>query len=197
MNFLAHLYLSANDDNLMIGNFIADAVKGKQIEKFSNEIKKGIYLHRDIDKFTDVHPIFKSSCSRLNGKYRKYSCVIVDMFYDHFLAKNWKEYSEENLNSFVSKAYSLLLRNYFILPAKSRRILPFMILQNWLVNYANFNGLQWSFEGMARRTKFNSGMEYVIYDLKKNYKKYEKEFKEFFFEIIKHTHELNLNYIII
>lgn len=193
MNFLAHLYLSDNYEHLMLGNFIADAVKGKQIENFSDEIKEGIYLHREIDKFTDSHPIFKSSCQRLNEKYHKFSGVIVDMFYDHFLAKNWNDYSNESLNSFVAKTYSLLLRNYFVIPAKSKRILPFMILQNWLANYANFKGLQWSFEGMARRTKFNSGMENVIYDLKKDYEKYEKEFKDFFPEIISFTKELNKN----
>ena len=180
MNFLAHLYLSDDDDNLMLGNFIADAVKGKQIDKFSNEIKKGIYLHREIDKFTDVHPIFKASCARLNEKYHKYSSVIVDMYYDHFLAKNWSDYSKSSLNSFVSNSYSILLRNYFILPAKSKRILPFIILQNWLVNYSNFEGLQKSFDGMARRAKFNSGMENAICDLKADYISYENEFKDFF-----------------
>ena len=93
MNFLAHLYLSGDNEDLIIGNFIADMVKGRQIENFQEEVVKGIELHRKIDYFTDNHAIVDQSKRRLRNKYRLYSGVIVDMFYDHYLAANWSEYS--------------------------------------------------------------------------------------------------------
>ena len=117
--------------------------------------------------------------------------MIVDIFYDHFLAANWHNYSDVKIEEFVSKAYGILIKNILILPKRSKRILPFMITQNWLVNYANFKGLQRVFNGMSRRTPFNSGMENAVKDLKKDYELYEKEFSEFFPEIIEYVNLIN------
>ncbi len=94
MNFLAHIYLSGNDTDLIIGNFIADGIKGKKYKKFSPGIQKGILLHREIDTFTDAHPIVRQSTKRLHKNYGHYSGIIVDILYDHFLAKNWSRYSD-------------------------------------------------------------------------------------------------------
>ena len=92
MNFLAHIYLSGDDPNIQLGNFIGDFVKGRNlVEQFGHEIAKGIELHRAIDEFTDKHPIVKLSKVRLREKYRHYAPVIVDIFYDHYLAKNWEK----------------------------------------------------------------------------------------------------------
>ncbi len=184
MNFLAHLYLSPEDEHITLGNFIADAVKGKDFDKYNDKIKDGILLHRAIDKYTDQHPVFRRSAQKLNGKYKKYSAVIIDIYYDHFLARNWEDYSKTDLVDFVSGAYKILIKNYFLLPKKSKRILPFMIAQNWLVGYANLVDLQRVFNGMARRTTFDSGMENALTDLKNNYTVFENDFREFFPELI-------------
>jgi len=184
MNFLAHYFLSPEDDQIALGNFIADAVKGKKFEKYNDKIKNGILLHREIDNYTDKHLVFRRSTQILNSKYKKYSGVIIDIYYDHFLAKNWKDYSKTDLVDFVSQAYKILIKNYFILPKKIKRILPFMIAQNWLVGYANLNDLQRVFNGMARRTTFDSGMENAIFDLKNNYTTFENDFREFFPDLI-------------
>jgi len=189
MNFLAHIYLSGNNEDLIFGNFIADAVKGKAVENYRMSIQEGIRLHRDIDNFTDKHHIFKKSRQRLMDKYHKFSGVIVDMYYDHFLAANWQEYSTENLDIFVDNAYKILKRNFFLLPSRYKMILPFMISSNWLVNYAQFNRLQNNFERMAKRTTFESGMENAVFDLKKDYNQYNQEFREFFPEIIRFVNE--------
>ncbi len=184
MNFLAHIYLSGKNEDLMFGNFIADAIKGKAIGNYSKSIQEGIRLHREIDNFTDNHHIFKKSRKRLMDKYHKFSGVIVDMYYDHFLAVNWKEYSTEDLDVFVDKTYKILKRKFFLLPSRYKMILPFMIGNNWLVNYSNFNKLQNNFENIAKRTTFESGMENAIVDLKKDYDQYSQEFTEFFPDII-------------
>ncbi|TVQ90650.1 MAG: DUF479 domain-containing protein [Bacteroidetes bacterium] len=184
MNFLAHIYLSGKDENLILGNFIADMVKGRQIEKYSPEVIKGIRLHRKIDEFTDTHPFVARSKDRIRKKYRHYSGVVVDMFYDHFLALNWTDYCDESLETFVQNAYNVLLKNYIILPRRAKFILPIMMGSNWLVNYGDLKSLQRHMEGMARRTSFNSGMEEAVTDLKKHYKEFGQDFAEFFPELV-------------
>ncbi len=185
MNFLAHIYLSGNNEDIMFGSFIADAVKGKAIENYNATIQQGIHLHREIDQFTDNHHIFKQSKNRLRSRYHKFSGVIVDMYYDHFLASTWQEYSDEKIEVFVDKAYKILKRNFFLLPSRYKQILPFMIAKNWLVNYSKFKPLQNNFENMAKRTSFESGMENAVTDLKRDYDQYKQEFEEFFPEIIR------------
>jgi acyl carrier protein phosphodiesterase len=188
MNFLAHIYLSGKDENLILGNFIADMVKGRQIELFSPAIVKGIMLHRQIDFFTDNHPIVARSKNRIRGTYRHYSGVIIDMFYDHFLAHNWTEYSTEPLDNFVQGAYNVLLRNYNLLPNKAKLMLPVMIGSNWLVNYADLDSLQRHMEGMSRRTPFKSGMEHAVKDLRYHYNELVNDFKIFFPDLIQFSH---------
>jgi acyl carrier protein phosphodiesterase len=184
MNFLAHTYLSGNNEELMVGNFIADHVKGNGLDHFKPEIVEGIILHRKIDEFTDRHPQFIKSSKRLSKKYHKYSGVITDMFYDHFLASNWNDYSHEDLVDFTLKTYKILFRNWKNLPPKTKRILPFMMSSNWLASYAKLSFLQRSLEGMASRTTFYSGMQHSVKDLKKDYHLYLLEFKIFFPELI-------------
>lgn len=194
MNFLAHLYLSADDNKLMIGSFIADFVKGKQIETFEPDIIKGIKLHRAIDEYTDNHEIVKISKLRIQQKYKKFSPVIIDMVYDHYLAKNWNNYSTTGLNVFANKVYKTLILNYTILPAQVKRLIVFMVLNNWLVSYSDLVQLQRRFEGMARRTKFDSGMENVVADIVSEYSKYESEFEIFFPELINFSKNFLLKY---
>ncbi len=187
MNFLAHLYLAPQKEEIILGNFIADAVKGKVFDTYSEGIQKGILFHREIDKFTDAHPIFKSSSERLYPKYKRYSGVIVDIYYDHFLAKNWDEYHTKDLKDFVAEAYQLLINNFKLLPPRSKRLLPFMITQNWLANYGNLKDLKRVFKGMSRRTTNNSRMEESIDDLKEHYLAFEQDFQQFFPDIVKFT----------
>lgn len=189
MNYLAHSYLSGDDQELFIGNFIADHVKGNGIKRFNEGIIKGISLHRAIDTFTDHHPVVSQSRARLRKKYRKYAGVITDMFYDHFLASNWGVYSEEDLVEHTLGRYRTLLRHFLILPAKTKRILPFMISANWMASYASLEFLQRSMEGLAYRTTFPSGMEKAVEDLKKDYDLYKGEFDLFFPEVKKYVAE--------
>ncbi len=189
MNYLAHLKLSGDHEYIMLGNFIADHIRGNKIEHFPKEVVDGIMLHRKIDYYTDHHPEFMKTRARLHPKYHKYAGVIADIFYDHFLAKNWSEYSEFHLSSFTSYSYGILLRNYSILPSKTKKILPFFIMQNWLASYAKMEGLRRSFQFMARRANFKSNMEYVVDDLIDDYELYEEEFRAFFPDIAEYCHK--------
>lgn len=190
MNFLAHAYLSGEDELIKIGNFIADAVKGNSYTRFPEGVQKGIMLHRFIDDYTDNHEVFRSSKKRLQSKYDKFSGVIVDIYYDHFLAKNWDQYSDVPLKDFVSEAYGILIDHFLLLPARSKRILPFMVSQNWLVGYANFKELDRVFKGMSNRVKrLNSGMEDAVTDLQKQYDLFYEDFSLFFPQLIEASKE--------
>ena len=189
MNFLGHLYLSGDNEDIITGNFIADHVKGNGIHKYNNTIRDGIYLHREIDKFTDSHPQFILSKNRLVPNYRKYAGVIVDMYYDHFLSAFWKKYSNESIEKFTRRMYKILLKRFLILPPKTKRILPFMAKDNWLIGYGKPEGLRRALSGMAYRTPFDSGMEKAVNDLHENYHLFKQEFETFFPEIIDYTNQ--------
>lgn len=183
MNFLSHLYLAGNSEGLIIGNYIADSVKGSDFNNFSKEIQQGILLHRKIDTFTDAHPVVEQSKQRLREKYKKYAGVIVDIYYDHYLAVNWNNYSEMELKLFVENIYSIISSNHNILPYKSAMFTKYMLEHNILLGYAKLEGIERVLKGMARRTTFESNMEYAIDDLKEHFLLFENEFKLFFPEL--------------
>ncbi|WP_299528632.1 ACP phosphodiesterase [uncultured Lutibacter sp.] len=189
MNFLAHLYLSKNNKNILIGNFIADAVKGKKFNEYPTEIKAGILLHREIDTYTDNHPIVRKSKRRLQERYGHYNGVIIDILYDHYLAKNWHQYSEIPLENYAENVYLFFQKNIQILPVRIQNILPYMIEYNWLVAYASIEGIGKILEGMNKRTKGISKMDLAIEDLKLYYKEFEEDFTSFFKELEQFTEE--------
>ncbi|MGB5388281.1 ACP phosphodiesterase [Eudoraea sp.] len=184
MNFLAHIYLSFGDDEITIGNFIADSIRGNKYKHLPDRIQKGILLHREIDTYTDAHPITRLSSKRLHQNYSHYSRVIVDIFYDHFLAKNWRQYSDTPLDIYVDKFYDLLEDNITILPDGTKRMIPYMISDNWLLNYAKMEGISRVLKGMNRRTNNKSKMNFAILDLEENYEAFELEFTGFFNELV-------------
>lgn len=165
---------------MILGNFIADHVKGKEILNYSEAVRDGILMHRAIDTFTDQHQVVKQSIARLRNDFRKYSGVIVDMYYDHFLSAHWNEYSDIDIHTFTRTRYTTLNSFHSILPARSARLLFYMERQNWLLSYSNFEGMQQAFNGMSRRTTFESNMEFAVANLKSDYEEFGNEFRLFF-----------------
>ena len=198
MNFLAHIYLSGNNKMVTIGNFIADGIKSDAYKNYPADIQKGILLHREIDTFTDAHPIVRQSTKRLHKNYGHYSGVIVDILYDHFLAKDWNIYSPVKLNDFVENFYEDLEEHFEILPLRIQNLIPYMIADNWLYNYSKIEGIQRVLDGMNRRTKHVSRMNEATTELKKHYTEFQEEFTLFFNELIPFSREklieINLNY---
>lgn len=184
MNYLAHIYLSGENDLVTIGNFIADGIKGKDYKKFSKDMQTGILLHRHIDTFTDAHKTVRQSTKRLHKKYGHYSGVIVDILYDHFLAKNWSKYSSISLDDYVDAFYDSLEDHFKLLPLRIQKMMPFMIADNWLLSYASIEGISRVLKGMNRRTKNKSGMDKAVNELEEFYTDFENEFTSFFDELI-------------
>lgn len=190
MNFLAHIYLSNNIDEIIIGNFIADFIKGNKYKHLPIRIQDGILLHRKIDSFTDTHSIVRKSKRRLHSRYGHYDGIIIDILYDHFLAKNWHNYSEIPLKKVESEFIKLLKKEVELLPEKVKEILPYLEKQKWLSNYASFDGIERTLIGVNKRTKNVSKMHLAIEDLHNNYSALENDFTLFFRDLIKFV-ELN------
>jgi len=183
MNFLAHIYLSGDNDLIKIGNFMADGIHGKHFDNFPIDIQKGIILHRAIDTFTDAHPVFRQSTKRLHANYHHYSGIIVDMFYDHFLAKNWSNYSTESLDNYTEGFYQSLRDNYDFLNEKTQKMLPYLTKQNWLMSYQTIEGIERILAQMDTRMKYESNMRFSVAELQTYYSEFEAEFTSFFEEV--------------
>lgn len=183
MNYLAHIYLSGNDEKLMVGNFIADAVKGNKYLSYETGIQQGILLHRQIDFLTDQHPIVHQTSAFFNPVYGKYAGVVCDMVFDHFLAANWNLYHSQNLRLYVNYINKIFLRHFGILPLKMKIILPFWVKNRWPELYATPDGLRKVLSGMSRYTSLPAGSDAAIEILLANYQKIESLFKMFFSEL--------------
>ncbi|MEO6166271.1 MAG: ACP phosphodiesterase [Chitinophagales bacterium] len=183
MNHLAHLYLSQHSEKMMVGNFIADGVKGKKYTEYEAEISRGIVMHRAIDTFTDSHEIVSHSKSFFREKYGLYSSVLIDLFYDHFLAKNWKLYSDLPLLFFTEHSYRVFEKYFHAMPLRYQQMFPYMQKENWLLNYAQLEGIQRSLTGMSRRIKNNPGIEHSLQELRTHYNEIGNDFRVFFQEL--------------
>jgi len=168
----------------MIGNFMADGIKGKKYLNYPLDVQIGILLHREIDTFTDSNPIVKQSTKRLHSNYSHYSGVIVDILYDHFLAKNWSAYSKIPLEDFIQNFYEVLRRKFDILPTRVKRFVPYMISDNWLLSYSHIDGIQKVLNGMNSRTQNKSHMNLATIELERYYSEFQTEFTLFFHELM-------------
>jgi acyl carrier protein phosphodiesterase len=191
MNYLAHIYLSGENDLVKIGNFMADGIHGKHFDAFPLDIQKGIMLHRFIDTYTDAHPIFRESTKRLHANYHHYSGIIVDIIYDHFLAKNWSDYSDEKLDHFINRFYNSLNDNFESLTPRTQQFMPYMISQNWLLSYQTIEGIETILTQMdarmKRRSNQNTDMRFAVAELQLYYSEFETEFSTFFRDISVHS----------
>lgn len=183
MNFLAHAYLSNNHEEIMVGNFIADKVKGKSHDQFPKGIQNGILLHRFIDDYCDHHEINVNSSKILAPYFGKYSMVVMDIINDHFLALHWKKFHSTDYKIFVDHFYATLTKHQHHFPDHSKQILPFMIQQNWIDSYQNFDGIIEILKRMSRRTKFASNMDQAHAPIRENFEELEYNFHQFFPEM--------------
>lgn len=185
MNILAHLYLSNGINQVMLGNYMGDFVKGKQYLHYSQAIQEGIMLHRKIDTYTDMHPIHKTTRDRLRSGYGLHSGIVVDIIYDHFLAANWHNYHPDKLEIFVSNVYTYLNKHMYILPHNLGIFTPIMIKNNWLVSYKSLDGILNVLRGMARRTSLPEQSAFAKEVIVESYQDIAQEFGLFFDDLKK------------
>jgi acyl carrier protein phosphodiesterase len=187
VNYLAHLYLSGESEEIKLGNFIGDYVKGNRHGKYPEKVAFGIILHRHIDSFTDRHPLVLKSKKLLQPAYGRHSGIVADVFFDHFLAAKWNEYSVHTLRSFAKNAHAIFLSNFFILPLEVKQFLPFLIQHKRLESYSKKENLFHVLEIMSRHTSLPSNSHYAMQILSEEYSQFETLFKSFFAEIVEYV----------
>jgi acyl carrier protein phosphodiesterase len=190
MNYLAHLYLAEDSPESLLGNLLGDFLKGWNTDLYCNEIKKGIQLHKNVDRYTDSHPVVRESKRLISSVNRRYAGIIVDVFYDHFLAKNWLDYSSVTLRDFTLRVYEVLQTNEAILPNSIRRILPNIISKNLLMSYSEIQGINAALQRLSGRLKRENNLETAAEDLMVNYERFELDFHRFFPDLIDYVKTL-------
>lgn len=181
MNFLAHFHLAYPSEVLIVGNFIADFVKGKKYLDYPEGIQKGILIHRKIDSFTDSHPIVKRSIKTIREEQGKFSPVVIDMLYDYFLAAYWEQHFQKlSLESFTANIFSILDKYENLFPEKVNAFYPYMKNGNWLTRYATIQGISSSLKGLYKRTGSISNMHLSENTLRNHYEVLKQDFEEFY-----------------
>lgn len=183
MNFLAHIYLSGDQEELLVGNFMGDYVKGKQYLDFPENISRGIMLHRKIDQFTDLHPVTKESRAHIIHHYGKYSGIVIDILYDYLLALNWERYCSVPLPHYVENVFSLLKKYYEVFPQGIKNWFPNFIRNNWLMSYSTLGGIETVLHRMSSRTTLPEHTDEVMKIFHSEIAAFNKEFNSFFPEI--------------
>ncbi len=189
MNYLAHILLSGDNTEVQLGNFIGDAVKGNDYLTYKPDILIGLLLHRQIDSFTDMHPVVHRSKKRLNSRYGHYSGVIIDIFYDYFLSRNWNLFCPVKLPVFIREFYTLIESRYSELPPEIQQITPKLIQNDWFGKYQTIEGISKVLLGMQKKIKHHVPLALSIEDLQSKQAFFEEDFLLFFPELIKHVHK--------
>lgn len=187
VNYLAHLYLAGRDDEYIAGALLGDFVKGRlENMDLPPGVVEGIRLHRAIDTYTDAHPVVLRSRARLTER-RRVSGIIVDLVYDHFLAARWQEFANEPLPAFCRRSYDCLLARIDEFPPTLRRILPHMASHDWLGSYAELDNVALALERIGSRLRQPDTLLGVQADLERHYRGLERDFLEFFPDLIAHV----------
>ena len=189
MNLVAHQLLSFNQPLVQVGNHLGEIVRGKNMDKFSPNIIKGIKLHRHIDSFTDSHEIVKKSTARLHRDFGKYSPIIVDIFYDYFLIKNWNKFSNESFENFKNRCYKLLLDHKESYPEKLKYLTEALVKYDWFQKYSTLDGIEDTLKQMSVRTKFVNNMDSAVKTLYIKEESFNQDFLLFFPKIVQSCKE--------
>lgn len=183
MNYLAHLSLSGKTEDIIIGNFIGDFVKGKSYQDFPKSIQKGILLHRFIDDFTDNHSKVKHDISLIKDTIGRYSPIAIDVYYDYLLCQNWIKYHDSSLSQFCQDVYITIEKNKFYLPEKCVHMFSYMKRDNWLENYQYKEGIDRTLKNLSKRIQNTSNLEHAFASIEKVENEISESFKSFYDEL--------------
>ncbi|PLX86505.1 MAG: DUF479 domain-containing protein [Desulfuromonas sp.] len=179
MNYLVHLYLSDPTPECLLGTLMGDFVKGRIGESFAPGVRRGIVLHRKVDVFAESHPAFRSSKGRICDSYGYFRGILVDIFYDHFMARNWERYGSEPLPEFARRVYAVLENHAGSLPAPMKSTASAMIAHNWLVSYREMDVIGRVLERVSSRLRRPNPLGLGLAELEKNYAGLEDDFRAF------------------
>lgn len=184
MNYLAHSLLSFNDEEILIGNFIADHVRLHQSKHLPERIQKGITIHRKIDMFTDSHPLFIKSKRHFYDGFERYSGVLMDIYFDYLLAKNFHRFSDIALPDYTQNLYAILKKNRVHLPESSQRFLDYVLQNNTFFEYSKMEGIELVLKHLSYRINHGVFLNESLPLFIENESKIEPDFFEFMNDLI-------------
>lgn len=190
MNYLAHAFLSFDDEEVLYGNFVGDFVKGSKQGEFSDGVWKGVQLHRQIDSFTDSHEATDQAKSLIRHDLGLASGIFVDMIFDHILANKWSEYSDESLEEFTLKTYDKLDKYEKYYPSDFAYMFTYMRRDNWLLNYKDEEMMKRFLGGVSRRLKVENNLNTSF----KHYDQHHEDLEFYFKVLIKDLIKMSSNY---
>lgn len=190
MNYLAHVRLAGDEPQSVIGNFIGDMVKGRVGDEYPPGVRRGIMMHRRIDAWTDSHERTRECARLVSPPRRRWSRVMVDIFYDHLLVKNWDGYSDENLGDFLDRVYGVILGAKDVLPGAVFDAASAMVSSGWIERYATPEGLAAVFVGVSKRIGRENPLAGAEEELFCNYDEMNRHFRAFFPEVLEYAGSL-------
>jgi len=179
MNYLAHLHLGGSRPGQLLGSLYGDFVKGRLQGQFAPEIEAAIQLHRRIDVFTDRHPLVDVALSRFSLTRRRYAGIVLDVFFDHCLARDWMLYADQPLTHFTTDVYRVLSSEPQ-LPERLARIAPHMVANDWLGSYQEFEVLEQVLQGISRRLTRPEELAAAMHELRGLYEPLSEDFRLFY-----------------
>ncbi len=186
MNFLFHMLLSGNDEQLLVGNFMGDFVKGHLQERFSPRICQGVALHRRIDSYAGNHPLFRQSRQRISPDYGLYRGVMVDMFYDYYLFNDWSIWCQEPLSDYLARSRTVIEKHRDCLPEEMHRLVP-IIFEELLPSYGTVEGIGSALSRLSRRVTRSNPLNGSEAELLCHHEGLQSDFREFIPEIFHFT----------
>lgn len=187
MNYLAHLFLSGRTAEALVGGLLGDFVKGAIGDQHDARVRKGILLHRKIDRYTDDHEVVVASRRLVSKERRRFAGIMVDVFYDHFLARHWSRYAAVPLEEFTREAYAILLQHHHDFPQRLQHIVPRMVHDDWLGSYRELWRVGAALDGISRRLRRSNTLTGGLGELEANYVRFEEHFLAFFPELMLHV----------
>ncbi len=185
MNFLAHAYLAGSSDYALVGSLMGDFVKGPLSGQHGTEITRALALHRRIDVYTDAHPVVRQSRHRVSLARRRFAGILVDVFYDHFLARRWDEYNDMPLERFTARVYSALREHHALLPERLQDIAPRMAATDWLGSYRHVEAVGFALDRMGQRLKRGNALLQSSHELLAHYDAFDGDFRAFFPDVVR------------
>ncbi len=185
MNYLAHLYLAGDEPDSVLGSLMGDFVKGRVDPARPSTVRHAIMQHRRVDSFTDAHPLVKRSKQRIRPEFRRYAGILIDVFYDHFLASEWQRYAEVPLDEFAEQVYQQVKRHLEELPPRMQLSMRYMVANDLLRSYRTLDGIERALRGIESRLRRPSRLGAAITELETAYPTLCGDFTEFFPQLVR------------
>lgn len=190
MNYLAHIYLARQSGPAMLGALLGDFAKANVAGKFGLEVEQEIMIHRKVDAYTDSHPLVKEALQKFDPARRRFAGIVLDVFYDHVLAKNWEQYCATQLPEFAQDFYRVLAENAALLPERLARMAPYMIQNDWLTSYRDYESVEMAVNRLSQRLSRNDDLlRDCLQDARAHYVYLNDSFLAFFPDLIRFAEE--------